>query len=154
MALRAQRDRGPGVAARGPGDPPRGRRRGLPPGDLAGRAHGRLGLRLGLLAVVGRGRPLLRAGRGHRPVQDLLGRRAADRVGRPGRARRAGRLGLPALARLGLRGRLLHRVRVGHGARRLRSVHRRGQPGVALRAQRDRGPGVAASQKPIGHSSI
>lgn len=61
-------------------------------------------------------------------------------------------LGLPALARLGLRGRLRHRVRVGHGARRLRPVHRRGQPGVALRAQRDGRPGVAAGIKQIDHS--
>lgn len=51
----------------------------------------------GLLAVVGRGRPHLRARRRHRPLQDLVGRRAADRVGRPGGPGRAGRLRLPAL---------------------------------------------------------
>ena len=103
-----------------------------------------LPIHIGLLAVLGRGCPLLRARRRHQPVQDLLGRGAADRVGRPGRAGRGGRLGVPALARIGLRGRLRRGRRFGHGARRLRAVHRRGQPGVALRAQRDRRPGVAA----------
>ena len=152
MALLAQRDGRPGVAAGGPGGPPRGRGRRLPRRVLPRRGDGRRGLRIGLLAVVGRGRPHLRARRRHRPLQDLLGRRAADRVGRPGGPGRAGRLRLPALARLGLRGRLRNRVRVGHGARRLRAVDRRGQPGVALLAQRDGRPGVAVCQKLAAHS--
>lgn len=59
MAPRAQRDRRPGVAAGGPGGPPRGRRRRLPPGELPRRLHGRLGLGVGLQPVLGRGRAKL-----------------------------------------------------------------------------------------------
>lgn len=105
---------------------------------------GRRGLRLRLLPAVGRGRADVRVRRRRRPLQDLLGRRAADRVGRPGGPGRGRRLRLTTLARLGLRGRIRHRVRVGHDARRLRAVDLRGQPSVALRAQRDYRPGVAA----------
>lgn len=105
---------------------------------------GHRGLRLGPLPAVGCGRADVRARRRHRPLQDLLGRRAADRVGRPGGPGRGGRLRLTTLARLGLRGRPRHRVRVEHDARRLRAVDLRGQPSVALRAQRGCRPGVAA----------
>ncbi len=63
----------------------------------------RRGLGVGLLAVAGRGRPQPRARRRHRPLQDLLGRHAADRVRQVGGAGRGGRLRLPAVARLGPR---------------------------------------------------
>ena len=85
MALRAQRGARPGVAARGPRDPPHGRRRLLPPRDRPRRPDGRGGLRVGLLAVLGRWRPLPRARRGDGPLQGLLGRPDAYRVGQPGR---------------------------------------------------------------------
>lgn len=126
------------------GSAPRRRRRRLPHRVRPRLPNGRRGLGLGALAVVGRGHPLLQAGRGDEPVQDLLGRRAADRVGRPGGAGQGGRLRLVALARLGLRGRLRHRVRVGAGARRTQRQEDRGQRGLALPTQRHPGAEVAA----------
>ena len=60
------------------------RRRLLPPRGRPRRPDGRVGLRIGLLAVLGRGRPLPRARRGDGPLQGLLGRPDADRVGQPG----------------------------------------------------------------------
>lgn len=73
---------------------------------------GRRGIGVGLQALwVGR-RPLLRARLRHWPLQDLLGRRAADRVGQPGRAGRSGRVAVAALARLGPGRRLLGHLRV------------------------------------------
>lgn len=59
------------------------RRRLLPPRGRPRRPDGRVGLRIGLLAVLGRGRPLPRARRGDGPLQGLLGRPDADRVGQP-----------------------------------------------------------------------
>ena len=143
MALRAQRGARPGVAARGPRDPPHGRRRPLPPRDRPRRPDGRVGLRVGLLAVLGRGRPLPRARRGDGPLQDLLGRPPADRVGQPGGAGRGGRLRLAAVARLGpgRRPPLVH-VRLRAGAGRPGAAYLGGQHGMALRAQRGARPGV------------
>ena len=77
------------------------RRRLLPPRGRPRRPDGRVGLRIGLLAVLGRGRPLPRARRGDGPLQGLLWRPDADRVGQPGGAGRGGRLRLAAVARLG-----------------------------------------------------
>ena len=133
----------PGVAARGPSDPPHGRRRPLPPRDRPRRPDGRVGLRIGLLAVLGRGRPLPRARRGDGPLQDLLGRTPADRVGQPGGAGRGGRLRLAAVARLGpgRRPPLVH-VRLRAGAGRPGAAYLGGQHGMALRAQRGARPGV------------
>ena len=119
MALRAQRGARPGMAARGPRDPPHGRRRLLPPRGRPRRPDGRVGLRIGLLAVLGRGRPLPRARRGDGPLQGLLWRPDADRVGQPGGAGRGGRLRLAAVARLGPGRRpLLTHVRLRAGAGR------------------------------------
>ena len=152
MALRAQRHARAEVAARRPGDPALGGRRPLPPGHLAGRAHGRFRLRLRLLALEGGRGARLRARRRHRPLQDLLGRHAADRVREVGGAGRGGRLSLAALARLGPRGGPLGHVVLGAGPRRQRRRRVGGQRGVALRAQRDGRPAVAARQNLIGHS--
>ena len=134
------------MAARGPGDPEGRRRRHVPPGLGDRPRHGRLGLRIGLLAVLGRGRADVRARRRHRPLQDLLGRHAADRVREVGGAGRRGRLRLAALARGAPRGRLLRDVRLRSGPRRQRRRRVGGQRGVALRAQRDGRPAVAAHE--------
>ena len=143
MALRAQRGARPGVAARGPRDPPHGRRRLLSPRVRPRRPDGRVGLRIGLLAVLGRGRPLPRARRGDGPLQGLLGRPGADRVGQPGGAGRGGRLRLAAVARLGPGRRpLLIHVRLRAGAGRPGAADLGGQHGMALRAQRGARPGV------------
>ena len=137
MALRAQRGARPGMAARGPRDPPHGRRQLLPPRGRPRRPDGRVGLRIGLLAVLGRGRPLPRARRGDGPLQGLLGRPDADRVGQPGGAGRGGRLRLAAVARLGPGRRpLLIHVRLRAGAGRPGAADLGGQHGMALRAQR------------------
>ncbi len=133
----------PGVAARGPRDPPHGRRRLLPPRGRPRRPDGRVGLRIGLLAVLGRGRPLPRARRGDGPLQGLLGRPDAHRVGQPGGAGRGGRLRLAAVARLGPGRRpLLIHVRLRAGAGRPGAADLGGQHGMALRAERGARPGV------------
>ena len=133
----------PGMAARGPRDPPHGRRRLLPPRGRPRRPDGRVGLRIGLLAVLGRGRHLPRARRGDGPLQGLLGRPDADRVGQPGGAGRGGRLRLAAVARLGPGRRpLLIHVRLRAGAGRPGAADLGGQHGMALRAQRGARPGM------------
>ena len=90
-----------------------------------------------IVSVLGRGRPLPRARRGDGPLQDLLGRPPADRVGQPGGAGRGGRLRLAAVARLGpgRRPPLVH-VRLRAGAGRPGAAYLGGQHGMALRAQR------------------
>lgn len=119
------------------------RRRLLPPRGRPRRPDGRVGLRIGLLAVLGRGRPLPRARRGDGPLQGLLGRPDADRVGQPGGAGRGGRLRLAAVARLGPGRRpLLIHVRLRAGAGRPGAADLGGQHGMALRAQRGGRPGM------------
>ena len=147
MALRPERDPRPGVAALRAGDPALGRRRHLPPGDRPRPRHGRVGIGLRLLPVLaGRGADL-RARRGDRALQDLLGRHAADRVGGPGRPVGARRVGLAAVARGAPRGRLLREVGVGPRPRRPRPRHGGGQRRMALRPERDPRPGVAARKE-------
>ena len=77
------------------------------------------------------------------PLQGLLGRPDADRVGQPGGAGRGGRLRLAAVARLGPGRRpLLIHVRLRAGAGRPGAADLGGQHGMALRAQRGARPGV------------
>ena len=111
------------------------RGRPLPRRGLPRRPDGRGGLRVGLLAVLGRWRPLPRARRGDGPLQGLLGRPDAYRVGQPGGAGRGGRLRLAAVARLGTGRRpLLIHVRLRAGAGRPGAADLGGQHGMALRA--------------------
>ena len=92
---------------------------------------------------VSSGGPLPRARRGDGPLQGLLGRPDADRVGQPGGAGRGGRLRLAAVARLGPGRRpLLIHVRLRAGAGRPGAADLGGQHGMALRAQRGARPGV------------
>ena len=145
MALRAQRGARSGLGPLRPSGPAGGRRRLLPPRDRPRPRHGRVGLGLGLLAVLGRGRPLPRARRGHRPLQDLLGRQAPDRVGQPGGAGRAGRLLLAAVARLGPGRRpILVHVGLRAGAGRPGAADLGGKHGMALRAQRGARSGLGS----------
>ena len=80
LALRAKRQPRPAVAARGPGGPPHGRRRRLPPGERPRRIHGRVGDGIRLLPGLRGRRPIPRARRRHRALPDLLGRAAPGAV--------------------------------------------------------------------------
>lgn len=95
---------------------------------------------------------LSRGGRGARlrarprngALPHIVGRQAAHRVRQRRRARRPGRVGLPAVARVAVRARLHGDVFDGPGARRPLRLQGRGQPRVAPRGQRQRGAGVDA----------
>ena len=144
MAPRGQRQRGAGVGAVRPGPPPHRGRRVLPPGHLAGRAHGRVRLRLRLLALEGGRGARLRARPRDGALPHIVGRQAAHRVRQRRRASRPGRVGLPAVARVAVRARLHGDVVDGPGARRPLRLQGRGQPRVAPRGQRQPGAGVGA----------
>ena len=130
--------------ARRPGPPPHRGRRVLPPGHLAGRAHGRVRLRLRLLSLEGGRGARLRARPRNGALPHIVGRQAAHRVRQRRRARRPGRVGLPAVARVAVRARLHGDFVDGPGARRPLRLQGRGQPRVAPRGQRQPGAGVDA----------